>query len=202
MLDHLIKGATVVDGTGAPAFTADVGIRDGRIAVIGIVTEEARTTEDASGLVLAPGFVDPHTHYDAQLFWDPYATPSLNHGVTTVAAGNCGFTLAPLNPARPEDADYTRRMMSKVEGMSLVALEEGAPWSWHSFGDYLDALEGRIAVNAGFMVGHCALRRYVMGPDAVGGQPSEEQLAEIVGLLHAAMDAGAWGFSTTQSSTH
>ncbi|MGY4739822.1 N-acyl-D-amino-acid deacylase family protein [Streptomyces sp. ATMOS53] len=202
MLDHVIKGATVVDGTGAPARVADVGIRDGRIAVIGTVTEEARTSEDAHGLVLAPGFVDPHTHYDAQLFWDPYATPSLNHGVTTVAAGNCGFTLAPLNPARPADADYTRRMMSKVEGMSLIALEEGAPWTWSGFGEYLDALEGRIAVNAGFMVGHCALRRYVMGPDAVGGQPSEEQLAEIVGLLHEAMDAGAWGFSTTQSSTH
>ncbi|MFD4600057.1 amidohydrolase family protein [Streptomyces sp. NPDC058464] len=202
MLDHVIKGATVVDGTGAPGFVADVGIRDGRVAVIGAVAEESRTSEDAAGLVLAPGFVDPHTHYDAQLFWDPYATPSLNHGVTTVAAGNCGFTLAPLNPARPADADYTRRMMSKVEGMSLVALEEGAPWSWSGFGEYLDALEGRIAVNAGFMVGHCALRRYVMGADAVGGQPSEEQLAEIVRLLHEAMDAGAWGFSTTQSSTH
>ena len=203
MLDHVIKGATVVDGTGAPAFTADVGIRDGRIAVIGRgVAGEARSSEDASGLVLAPGFVDPHTHYDAQLFWDPYATPSLNHGVTTVAAGNCGFTLAPLNPARPDDADYTRRMMSKVEGMSLVALEEGAPWSWHSFGEYLDALEGRTAVNAGFMVGHCALRRYVMGPDAIGGQPSEEQLAQMLRLFHEAMDAGAWGFSTTQSSTH
>ncbi|MET7694631.1 D-aminoacylase [Streptomyces sp. NPDC005483] len=202
MLDHVIKGATVVDGTGAPSYTADVGIRDGRIAVIGTGTEPSRSTEDASGLVLAPGFVDPHTHYDAQLFWDPYATPSLNHGVTTVAAGNCGFTLAPLNPARPDDADYTRRMMSKVEGMSLVALEEGAPWSWSSFGEYLDALEGRIAVNAGFMVGHCALRRYVMGPDAVGGQPSEEQLAQMLRLFHEAMDAGAWGFSTTQSSTH
>ncbi|WP_329350470.1 D-aminoacylase [Streptomyces sp. NBC_01261] len=199
MLDHVIKGATVVDGTGAPGFIADVGIRGGRIAAIGTITEEARTVEDAHGLFLAPGFVDPHTHYDAQLFWDPYATPSLNHGVTTVAAGNCGFTLAPLMPA---DADYTRRMMSKVEGMSLVALEEGAPWSWRGFGEYLDALEGRIAVNAGFMVGHCALRRYVMGADAVGGQPTEEQLAAIVRLLHEAMDAGAWGFSTTQSSTH
>lgn len=202
MLDHVIKGATVVDGTGSPALIADVGIRDGRIAVIGTVTEESRTTEDATGLVLAPGFVDPHTHYDAQLFWDPYATPSLNHGVTTVAAGNCGFTLAPLNPDRPDDADYTRRMMSKVEGMSLVALEEGAPWTWSSFGDYLDALEGRIAVNAGFMVGHCALRRCVMGPEAVGGQPSEEQLAEMLRLFHEAMEAGAWGFSTTQSTTH
>ncbi|MGW0499721.1 N-acyl-D-amino-acid deacylase family protein [Streptomyces sp. NPDC003007] len=202
MLDHVITGATVVDGTGAPGYTADVGVKDGRIAVIGRVTEEARTTEDASGLVLTPGFVDPHTHYDAQLFWDPYATPSLNHGVTTVAGGNCGFTLAPLHPDRPEDADYTRRMMSRVEGMALVALEEGAPWSWHSFGEYLDALEGRIAVNAGFMVGHCALRRYVMGPDAVGGQPSQEQLAAMVRLLREAMDAGAWGLSTTQSSSH
>ncbi|CAL9559458.1 D-aminoacylase [Streptomyces sp. enrichment culture] len=202
MLDHVIKGATVVDGTGAPAFTADVGIRDGRIAAVGTVTEEARSTEDATGLVLTPGFVDPHTHYDAQLFWDPYATPSLNHGVTTVAGGNCGFTLAPLHPDRPEDADYTRRMMSRVEGMALVALEEGAPWNWHSFGEYLDALDGRIAVNAGFMVGHCALRRYVMGPDAVGGQPSQEQLAAMVRMLREAMDAGAWGLSTTQSSSH
>ncbi|MFJ7293486.1 N-acyl-D-amino-acid deacylase family protein [Streptomyces collinus] len=202
VLDHVIKGATVVDGTGAPGRTADVGIRDGRIAVIGTVTQEARTTDDATGLVLTPGFVDPHTHYDAQLFWDPYATPSLNHGVTTVAGGNCGFTLAPLHPDRPEDADYTRRMMSRVEGMALVALEEGAPWNWHSFGEYLDALEGRIAVNAGFMVGHCALRRYVMGPDAVGGQPSQEQLAAMVRLLREAMDAGAWGLSTTQSSSH
>lgn len=205
MLDHLIRAATVVDGTGAPAYLADIGLRDGRIAVLaepGTVTEPARSAEDATGLVLAPGFVDPHTHYDAQLFWDPYATPSMNHGVTTVAGGNCGFTLAPLNPERPEDADYTRRMMSKVEGMSLVALEEGAPWNWHTFGEYLDALEGRTAVNAGFMVGHCALRRHVMGPDAIGGQPTAAQLEEMVRLLHAAMDAGAWGLSTTQSSTH
>ncbi|GHB14022.1 N-acyl-D-amino-acid deacylase family protein [Streptomyces chryseus] len=205
MLDHLIRGATVVDGTGAPAYVADVGIRAGRIAVVaapGTVDEPARSTENAEGLVLAPGFVDPHTHYDAQLFWDPYATPSLNHGVTTVAGGNCGFTLAPLHPDRPEDADYTRRMMSKVEGMSLVALEEGAPWNWHTFGEYLDALEGRIAVNAGFMVGHCALRRHVMGADAVGGQPTERQMERMVQLLHDAMDAGAWGLSTTQSSTH
>ncbi|MFE2641812.1 amidohydrolase family protein [Streptomyces nigra] len=203
MLDHVIKGATVVDGTGAPARTADVGVRDGRIAVVAPgITEPSLTSEDATGLVLAPGFVDPHTHYDAQLFWDPYATPSLNHGVTTVVGGNCGFTLAPLHPDRPGDADYTRRMMSKVEGMSLVALEEGAPWNWHGFGEYLDALEGRIAVNAGFMVGHCALRRYVMGEDAVGGRPSGEQLDAMLRLLHDAMDAGAWGLSTTQSSTH
>jgi N-acyl-D-aspartate/D-glutamate deacylase len=205
MLDHLIRGATVVDGTGAPARTADVGLRGGLIAAVaapGAVIEPARTAEDASGLVLCPGFVDPHTHYDAQLFWDPYATPSMNHGVTTVAGGNCGFTLAPLHPGRPEDADYTRRMMSKVEGMSLRALEDGVDWTWSTFGEYLDALEGRIAVNAGFMVGHCALRRHVMGADAVGGQPTAAQLDRMTALLHEAMDAGAWGLSTTQSSTH
>ncbi|CAL9462229.1 D-aminoacylase [Streptomyces sp. enrichment culture] len=205
MLDHLIRGATLVDGTGAPARAADVGIRGGLVAAVaapGAVTEPARTVEDASGLVLCPGFVDPHTHYDAQLFWDPYATPSMNHGVTTVAGGNCGFTLAPLHPGRPEDADYTRRMMSKVEGMSLRALEDGVDWTWSTFGEYLDALEGRIAVNAGFMVGHCALRRHVMGADAVGGQPTAAQLDRMTALLHEAMDAGAWGLSTTQSATH
>ncbi|WP_405666710.1 D-aminoacylase [Streptomyces sp. NBC_01527] len=205
MLDHLIRGATVVDGTGAPSYIADLGVRDGRIAVIaepGTLTEEAVTSEDATGFVLAPGFVDPHTHYDAQLFWDPYATPSMNHGVTTVAGGNCGFTLAPLHPDRPDDADYTRRMMSKVEGMALKALEEGVDWSWSTFREYLDALEGRIAVNAGFMVGHCALRRHVMGADAVGGQPGPAQLDAMLRLLHDAMDAGAWGLSTTQSATH
>ncbi|PKV86310.1 amidohydrolase family protein [Streptomyces sp. TLI_146] len=206
MLDHLIRRATVVDGTGAPAYTADVGVHAGRIAQIAepgtLAPETARTSEDAHGLVLAPGFVDPHTHYDAQLFWDPYATPSMNHGVTTVAAGNCGFTLAPLHPDRPEDADYTRRMMARVEGMALKALEEGVDWGWSTFGEYLDALDGRIAVNAGFMVGHCALRRYVMGPDAVGGQPTADQLDAMLRLLHEAMDAGAWGLSTTQSSTH
>ncbi|MEU9702096.1 D-aminoacylase [Streptomyces sp. NPDC047981] len=201
MLDHLIKGATVVDGTGAPARVADIGIKDGRIVLAG-ADAVARTTEDARGLVLAPGFVDPHTHYDAQLFWDPFATPSMNHGVTTVAGGNCGFTLAPLHPDRPEDADYTRRMMSKVEGMALKALEEGVDWSWSSFGEYLDALEGRIAVNAGFMVGHCALRRYVMGADAVGGEASPGQIERMTALLREAMAAGAWGLSTTQSSTH
>ncbi|HEY3483269.1 MAG TPA: amidohydrolase family protein, partial [Streptomyces sp.] len=205
MFDHVIKGATVVDGTGAPSRTADVALRAGLIAAVadpGTLGEGGRSEQDATGLVLTPGFVDPHTHYDAQLFWDPFATPSMSHGVTTVAGGNCGFTLAPLHPGRPEDADYTRRMMSKVEGMSLKALEEGVDWSWSSFGDYLDALEGRIAVNAGFMVGHCALRRHVMGADAVGGQPTRAQLDAMLRLFHESMEAGGWGLSTTQSSTH
>ena len=160
MLDYLIKGGTVVDGTGREAFRGDVGIRGERIAAVGEVDEPARQTFDAAGLVVAPGFIDPHTHYDAQLYWDGYATPSSWHGVTSVVGGNCGFTLAPL---KAPDADYTRRMMAKVEGMPLEALESGVEWSWESFAEYLDGLEGRIGVNAGFLVGHCALRRYVLG---------------------------------------
>ncbi len=200
MLDYLIKGGTVVDGTGVPARQADVGVRDGRIVAIGPVDEPAAVTVDAGGLVVSPGFVDPHTHYDAQLFWDPYATPSNEHGVTTVIAGNCGFTLAPL---KPEDADYTRRMMAKVEGMPLAALENGVEWKWRSFAEYLDLLEGNVAVNAGFLVGHCALRRYVMGPGATEeGDASEAQVQEMVRLLHESLEVGGMGLSTTRSSTH
>ncbi|WP_037575129.1 N-acyl-D-amino-acid deacylase family protein [Phaeacidiphilus oryzae] len=201
MFDHIIKNATVVDGTGAEPRVADVAIEAGRIAAIGAGLGPARGSEDAEGLVLTPGFVDPHTHYDAQLFWDPFATPSLSHGVTTVAGGNCGFTLAPL---KPEDADYTRRMMCRVEGMSLAALEGGVPWNWSSFADYLSALDGHTAVNAGFMAGHCAIRRHVMGPAATDPEasPTPAQLDAMVRLLHESMAAGAWGLSTTQSSSH
>src|SRR5947207_2003430 len=199
MLDCVIKGGTVVDGTGAPGRRADVGIRAGRIVAVGDVTEEARETIDAAGLVVAPGIVDPHTHYDAQLFWDPAASPSNLHGVTSMVAGNCGFTLAPIDPV---DADYLRRMMAKVEGMPLPALETGVPWSWRSFADYLGALDGNVALNVGFMVGHCALRRNVMGADSVGNEATTEQLDRITALLHESLDAGGIGFSTTLSYTH
>ena len=176
MLDSVIRGGTVVDGTGAPARQADVGIRDGRIVEIGKISDDAAETIDADGLVVAPGFVDPHTHYDAQLFWDPAATPSNLHGVTSMIAGNCGFTLAPV---KPEDADYLRRMMAKVEGMPLPALETGVPWSWRSFGEYLDAVDDRVGLNVGFLVGHCALRRNVMGAEAIGNEATPEQLAAM-----------------------
>lgn len=203
MTDLVIRGATVVDGTGAPSRVGDVAVDGGRITAVtgpGAADAGASTTiVDADGLVLTPGFVDPHTHYDAQLFWDPLATPSNVHGVTSLVAGNCGFTLAPLHR---EDADYLRRMMAKVEGMPLAALEAGVDWTWESFAEYLDRLDGGIGVNAGFMVGHCALRRYVMGTDAVGSKASPEQVAEMVRLLHEAVDAGGLGFSTTLSSTH
>jgi N-acyl-D-aspartate/D-glutamate deacylase len=199
MLDEVIKGGTVVDGTGAPGRIADVGIRDGRIVAIGTIDEEAASEIDATGYIVAPGFVDPHTHYDAQLMWDPTASPSSLHGVTTVIGGNCGFTLAPL---RDGDADYLRRMMAKVEGMPLAALEHGADWQWETFGQFLDRFEGGISVNAGFLVGHCAIRRYVMGPDAIGNEASPEQIAEMRAEVGRALESGALGFSFSQSSSH
>jgi len=198
MLDYAITGGTIVDGTGAAARQGDVGIRDGRIVAVGKLDEEAATTVDATGLVVAPGFVDPHTHYDAQLYWDAYATPSSWHGVTSVIGGNCGFTLAPL---KERDADYTRRMMAKVEGMPLVALEQGVAWKWETFGEYLEGLDGGIAVNAGFLVGHCALRRYVMGED-FAREATPDELAAMVQTLHDSLAAGGLGFSTSRSSTH
>lgn len=199
MLDHLITGGTVVDGTGSAPRRADVGIRDGRIVAVGEVTEEAANTIDATGLLVIPGVIDPHTHYDAQLFWDPGASPSNVHGVTTVIGGNCGFTLAPL---KAEDAAYTREFMASVEGMSVGALEEGVPWDWETFAEYLDRLEGNIGVNAAFLVGHNAIRRYVMGAESVGNEATPAQIQEMADLLAECIDAGGMGFSTTLSRTH
>ncbi len=199
MLDLVIRGVTIVDGTGAPSVEGSVGVRGDRIVAVGDVDEPSRQTTDGEGLVLCPGFVDPHTHYDAQFFWDPFATPSNVHGITTVLNGNCGFGLAPLHAS---DAPYTRSLMAKVEGMPIGALETGVPWQWESFGQYLDSLENGLAVNAGWLVGHSALRRYVIGPGGHHEPATEAQLAQLRSVLAASLEAGALGLSTDLSEVH
>ena len=199
MLDVLIKGGTLVDGTGASARPGDVGIREGRIVALGTVDEPASKTIDATGKVVAPGLIDVHTHYDAQAFWDGTLSPSPFHGVTTVMGGNCGFSIAPLSP---DAGDYLMRMLARVEGMPLEALEHGVPWDWTTFGDYLGKLENKLAVNAGFMVGHSALRRVVMGERAVGHEATPEELEKMERMLADSLEQGGMGFSSTISSTH
>ncbi len=197
MFDLVLRGGTVIDGSGGPRRRADVAIRAGRIAAIGHVNEPAHRELDVSGLVVSPGIIDVHTHYDAQLFWDPAATPSCFHGVTTVLGGNCGFTLAPYS-----GGDYLLRLMARVEGIPLAALEAGPSWDWKSFADYLDRLDGRIAVNAGFLCGHSALRYEAMGAAATERVATDDEIAAMAALLHEALDAGALGFSSSQTVNH
>ncbi len=198
MHDIAIRGGLVVDGTGAPARRADVGITAGRITAVGEVGA-ARRTIDVDGQIVAPGFVDVHTHIDAQVCWDTSLSPSPLHGVTTMLAGNCGFTLAPINE---READYLVRMLAIVEGMPLEALQAGVPCTWTSTGEYLDRVDGTLAVNAGFMVGHSAVRRVVMQDDATRRAAEPHEIDTMVQVVRAGLASGALGFSSSWGIAH
>ena len=197
--DLLITGGTVIDGSGNPGRRADVGVRQGRVVAIGKLHGATAETEiDAARKVVAPGIIDPHTHYDPQITWDGYATASCFHGVTSVLAGNCGFSVAPVTPA---DRPFFAGLFAKVEGMSPVALS-GIDWSFESFPEFLASRKGRLGVNLACYVGHCNLRRWVMGPDGSARTASVDEMIAMGKLLREAIEAGAAGFSSTAAPTH
>jgi N-acyl-D-aspartate/D-glutamate deacylase len=199
MLDVVVAHGTVVDGSGTPGRRADVGVRDGLIVAVGEISESAMRRIDADGLVVAPGFVDLHTHYDAQLFYDPDLSPSPLHGVTTVVGGNCGLTLAPVDPA---DQQWLTRLLARVESIPAATIEAGVEFTWKTFGEFLDAVESRpLGANMGFLVGHSAIRRAVMGEAASTAAATPEQLAAMRALLAECLAAGGLGFSTANAAT-
>jgi N-acyl-D-aspartate/D-glutamate deacylase len=195
MFDLVVRGGLVVDGTGMPAFRADVGVRDGRVVHIGRVDPAgAIRTVDATDRVVAPGFIDIHTHFDAQLSWDPLATPVLEHGVTTVVTGNCSLSLAPL---RAEQRGRLSRMFGQIEQLPEAVFAEGVDWSWESFAGWLDARAGRLGPNVAPLVGHSALRMFVMGDDAHERAATDAETGRMQDELRAALAAGAAGLSVS-----
>jgi N-acyl-D-aspartate/D-glutamate deacylase len=200
MIDLLLRGGRVCDGTGAPARDADVAIDGGRVVELGSVDAAARRTIDVGGLIVAPGFVDVHTHYDAQVTWDGLCTPSCWHGITSVVVGNCGFSLA---PCRPGDRDRLLRMLEHVEGMPLASLRAGVRWEWESFPEYLRMLRARrLGPNVAALVGHSALRTWVMGEDAYAREARADEIEAMAALVREGMAAGALGFATSRSPAH
>ena len=198
--DLVIRGGLVVDGTGAPGRTGDVAVSGGRIAEVGTVTARGAEEIDAGGLVVAPGFIDPHTHYDAQLTWDPSASCTSWHGVTTIVTGNCGFTIA---PCRPSDRLTLMKMLEYVEGMSLQAMQQGIQWRFETFREYLDALDRLpLWVNVAPLIGHSAVRQFVMGDAAWEREATAEELERMGGEVRRAMGDGAIGFSSTTNMNH
>ncbi len=200
MHDLVIANAQIIDGLGGPSRAASLAVNNGRIAAIDRDPGPARQRVDADGLVLAPGIVDIHTHYDAQLTWDPFATPSTALGVTTVVIGNCGFTIA---PCRPADRDLTLRNLTHVEGMSLEALRAGVRWDFESYPEFLDAMDRRgIVPNVGSFLGHSSVRTYVLGGDATRRAATDAEIADMRRLVVEAARAGAIGFATSTLEQH
>jgi len=200
--DLLVRGGQVIDGTGAPGFRGDVAVAGGKIVDVGDVKGSARNVVDAGGRTVAPGFVDVHTHYDAQVFWDRMLTISPWHGVTSVVMGNCGFGVA---PTRPEHRNLILRTLEKVEGMSFEALQEGLgqDWPFETFPQFLDAIERRgTGINVGALVGHTPVRMYVMGEEATERAATEEEIARMRAIVREAVAAGGIGFATSKSPTH
>src|SRR5439155_1224571 len=196
--DTIIKGGRVVDGSGLPMRVADVGIKAGMITDVGRLAG-ARRTIAADGLVVMPGIIDVHTHYDPQLTFEPLGTSSCYHGVTSVVAGNCGYSIA---PCRPADRPWLTEFFAKVEGMSPSVLRSGLPWDWETFPSLLEVLDRRLGINAAIYVGHSALRRYVMGDAASERDATPEERARMADHVREAMRAGAAGFSSSQAPTH
>ena len=200
MYDLLIKDGTVVDGSGSAGYRADVAVQDGKIAAIGRLNSKARQTIDAEGHVVSPGFVDGHTHMDAQVFWDPLGSCSCYHGVTSVVMGNCGFTLA---PCKQEDADLVFRNLERAEDLSRDAMLEGIDWTWETFPQFLDAVDALPkGINYAGYIGHSALRTYVMGERAFAEAASEDDTRRMQAVVKEAMQAGAIGFSTSRTFNH
>jgi N-acyl-D-amino-acid deacylase len=199
MYDLMLKGGRVYDGSGLPSYNADVAVSGGRIVEIGRLNGGAKRTIDVAGLAVAPGFIDPHTHLDAQLLWDPLGTSSCYHGVTTVVVGNCGLSLA---PAKPEDRDAIIKSFVRVEAISRRVLEEGVQWKWMSTPEYLRALGSKLGINVAALVGHIAVRHYVMGEEAVERQATAQEIEQMRDLVRQGMAAGAVGFSTNQNPRH
>jgi len=197
--DLIIRGGRVVDGSGLPSFVADVGVKDGRIAEVGRLKDGAARTIDAAGLAVSPGFIDHHTHLDAQMLWDPYGTCEPQHGVTSVVMGNCALSLAPVR-AGIEDAIV--KSFIRVEAIPRIALEQGVKWNWHSYGEYLDNLEGKVGINVGGLVGHIAVRHHAMGEEAVERKATGTELQKMRGLVLDAMEGGALGMSTNRNDRH
>ncbi|MFN0313468.1 MAG: amidohydrolase family protein [Burkholderiales bacterium] len=200
MHDLIIRNATLYDGSGAAPAQASVAVKDGNIRAVGRVEGAAAQSVEASGLALMPGIIDTHTHYDAQITWDPFANPSPALGVTTVVMGNCGFTIA---PCRPADRDLTMRNLTHVEGMSLDALRAGIDWGFESYPQYLDMLEKNgVGPNVACFAGHSSVRTFVLGEDASKRAATADEVKSMRKIVAEAMEAGAVGFATTRSGQH